>query len=228
MTRGGRIAIVVLALTGLLAPLVPAGAKGRGPIDVMRPNGDVFTVGPPGVDAWWVDWEKGRCVSCDSPAQAARLHQRARHASLRDAGGPRRIYLLKPRYLQVGWGEAWLFYPTTGEMPSYVVVRGGVGAGDREWDSWQPATERMEQLILSSASSAGSQRQESAARERREPRTVIVTTIVLTVGLITLALVAQIGRSRSRRHAGRTRHWPGLLGSHRIRRTDHPGLASKD
>jgi hypothetical protein len=203
MIRATRIGVVaVFALTGLLVPPVPAGAKGRGPIDVMRPNGDVFTVGPPGVGAWWVDWERGLCVSCVSPTQAARLHQRVRKASLREAGGPRSIFLLKPRYLEVGWGEAWLFYPTTGEMPSYVVVRGGVGAGEREWDSWQPATERMERLILSSAGSGGSQRQESAARQRREPRTTMVIAMVLTAGLLTLALVARKRRSPSRRHAG--------------------------
>lgn len=153
----------------------------------MKPNGEVFTIDSPAVRAWWLDFEKGRCLSCESPAQAARLHQRARNAALRDAGGPRSIHLLKPRYLEVGWGEAWLFYPTTGEMPSYVVVRGGVGAGAREWDSWQPATERMEQMILSSDVPRKPPQQTSGASKGREPKSGMFIAILLVLGLLILA-----------------------------------------
>lgn len=141
-----------VALTSVVASLVLtvwsglAIAKGEGPMEVMRPDGTVFTITSPSVDGWWKDMDKARCASCDNPAQAARLLDRVERAGT-SPEGLASSYLILPEYLQVGWDRAWVLVPSTDRTSAYVVIHGGVGNGKLRWDSWSPATQRMEELI---------------------------------------------------------------------------------
>ena len=128
----------------------PAGADPtRGPFQVMRPNGTMVRVSSEAAEAWWTDYQAGRCVTCRGPHQAAVLLDEVEKAlGSRFHGGPR--YLILVESLRSHWPRAWVFYPSSDETPAYLMHPGGVGSGAAQllWDAWQPATPRMEEIIL--------------------------------------------------------------------------------
>lgn len=144
MTRSFRLGLMVVAM--VIVPPLPTVAKGGGPIRLMEPGGRVSTVKGDRAASWWDYFSSSKCASCDSPKEAAMLLATASRAGPRNRGAP--TYLFKPRFLDVSWPRAWLFYASTKKTPAYLVVRGGVSDKDKQWDSWTRVSRRMEQIIL--------------------------------------------------------------------------------
>jgi hypothetical protein len=145
-----RALLLVAIGTVIVSGSRPATADpARGPFQVMDPDGTVVRISSESADRWWSDYHESRCVTCRGPHQAAEL-LKAVEDGLGDRfqAGPR--YLIAVEALQMGWSRAWVFYPSSEEMPAYVMRPGGVGSNvaPLRWDAWFRATSRMERIIL--------------------------------------------------------------------------------
>ena len=145
-----RALLLVAIGTVIVSGSRPATADPtRGPFRVMDPDGTVVRISSESAGRWWKDYHESRCVTCRGPHQAAELLD-----AVEDGLGGRihagSRYLIVVEALQMGWSRAWVFYPSSDEMPAYVMHPGGVGSGvaPLRWDAWYRATSRMERIIL--------------------------------------------------------------------------------
>jgi hypothetical protein len=176
----------------------------RGPFQVMRPDGTVVRVSSEAAGVWWTEYHAGRCVTCRSPQQAAELLDEVESAlGGRFHGGPR--YLILVESLRSHWPRAWVFYPSSDETPAYVMHPGGVGSGAAplRWDAWQPATPRMEEIVLEATKAnppptvaVGSD--QTGADGTARARGIVIAVVVLA------AVIAGLGAPR---RGGWLRHW---------------------
>jgi hypothetical protein len=175
----------------------------RGPFRVMGPDGTVVRISSEAAEAWWMDYHESRCVTCRGPHQAAVLLDAVEKGlGGRFHSGPR--YLILVESLRSSWPRAWIFYPSSDEMPAYVVHPGGVGSGVEplRWDAWRRATSRMETIIDEATGATPSPTIAGAAEDiggnGSGPVPWIAGSVVLTV------VLAGLGVAR-RRNAPSTR-----------------------
>jgi hypothetical protein len=183
----------------------------RGPFQVMDPDGTVVRISSEAADAWWGDFRESRCVTCRGPHQAAKLLDAVEDGlGGRFRAGPR--YLIVVEALQMGWSRAWVFYPSSDEMPAYVMHPGGVGSGvaPLRWDAWFRATSRMERIILQATPPASPPAAARAVDETGSDGPGPVAWIAASMLLTALLAALAIARSRSAASAA---------GRHRVARS---------
>jgi hypothetical protein len=199
-----RALLLVAIGTVIVSGSRPATADpARGPFQVMDPDGTVVRISSETADAWWRDYSDSRCVTCRGPHQAAELMDAVEDGlGGRFHAGPR--YLIVVEALQMGWSRAWVFYPSSDEMPAYVMHPGGVGSdvASLQWDAWFRATPRMETIILQAtrptSPPAAARAVDETGADGPGPVAWIAASMLLTALLAGLA-IAGAGRRGGRR-----------------------------
>jgi hypothetical protein len=109
-------------------------------------------------------------------------------------------YLILVESLRSHWPRAWVFYPSTDETPAHVMHPGGVGSGAAplRWDAWQPATPRMEEIVLEATEAnppptVAEGSDQSGADGPARARGMVIAVVVLTAVVAGLGVVRRGG-----------------------------------